>query len=164
MKNGLLCKMENIILDPSKWKDNSITYKGPLVPNNRGCPLLSKGFFNIKAETKNNFTKKIGSYHYYLDGWNYDYDEKDENLEELTPGKTIYFISRNQDSPNLFHGISEYINTLSVMYLLKINPEDIQIISLESIEIKNDPFYDLYKNLISKGWVPYHIQTLKKKI
>ena len=40
-------------------------------------------------------------------------------------GKTIFFISRNQDSPNLYHGGSEFVNALSFMYLLNLNPEDI---------------------------------------
>ena len=84
--------------------------------------------------------------------------------EELAPGKTIFFLSRNQDSPNLFHGGSELINVISIMYLLKLVPEQIQIIFLESISINNDPFYDLYKNLISRGGEPIYIKNLKKKI
>ena len=45
------------------------------------------------------------------------------------------------------------MNALSIIYLLDIKPENIQIIILESIEIKNEPFYDLYKNLISMGGI-----------
>ena len=55
------------------------------------------------------------------------------------------------------------MNALSIMYALDIKPENIQIIFLESIEIRNDPFYDLYKNLISRGGDPFHIRTLNKK-
>ena len=29
---------------------DGFTYKGPMDPVNRGCPLLSKGFFNIKCD------------------------------------------------------------------------------------------------------------------
>ena len=40
----------------------------------------------------------------YFNSWNYDYEIEKETLEELSQGKIIFFISRNQDSPNLFHG------------------------------------------------------------
>ena len=163
LKRGVVCKMENIVLDPSKWRDNGLIYKGPVDPSDRGCPLLSKGFFNMKSEIKNDYGKNFHEYHYYFDGWNYDYEEDDEDLEELAPGKTIFFLSRNQDSPNLFHGGSEYMNALSIMYLLNLDPKDIQVIFLESINIQNDPFYDLYKYLISRGGDPFHVRTLKKK-
>ena len=75
--NGVICKMENIILDPSKWQDRGFIYKGPVDPSSRGCPLLDKGFFNIKCENK---TIKYSGYDFiynsYFDGWNYDYKEK----------------------------------------------------------------------------------------
>ena len=58
---------------------------------------------------------------------------------------------------------SEYMNALSIMYLLNLDPKDIQVIFLESINIQNDPFYDLYKYLISRGGDPFHVRTLKKK-
>ena len=161
-KNGVICKMDNIVIDPSKWRSDGFIYKGPLDNKDRGCPLLSKGFFNMKSEKKIDFGHDTGSYCYYFSGWNYDYNNEYEDLEELAPGKIIFFISRNQDSPNLYHGGSEFMNALSIMYLLDIKPENIQIIFLESIEIKNDPFYDLYKNLISRGGDPFHISTLKK--
>ena len=127
-------------------------------------PFIIKRIFQYEIRKKIDFGNDIDSYHYYFNGWNYDYNNnEDENLEELAPGKVIFFISRNQDSPNLFHGGSEYMNALSIMYLLDIKPENIQIVFLESIEIQNDPFYDLYKNLISRGGDPFHIRTLKKK-
>ena len=167
LKNGVFCKMENIVLDPSKWRDTSLIYHGPVDFKDRGCPLLSKGFFNMKANNANsNFGKRIEAYKYYFNGWNYDYNDNDDNtLEELAPGKIIFFLSRNQDTPNLFHGGSEFINALSLIYLLKLDPKDIQVIYLESLEIKinNDPFYELYKNLVSRGGEPFHIRTLKKK-
>ena len=49
------------------------------------------------------------------------------------------------------------------MNLFNLVPDEIQIIFLESIEIKQDPFYDLYKNMISKGTEPIYIKNLEKK-
>ena len=51
-------------------------------------------------------------------------------MDELAPGKIVFFISRNQDSPNLFHGGSEIFNVLSTMYLFNLDPNDIQVIFL----------------------------------
>jgi hypothetical protein len=163
-KNGAICTMENIILDPSKWKYGGYIYKGPVDDSDRGCPLLSKGFFNMKCDNnKQEFNDYDPIYKYYFDGWNYEYNEKEEDIEELAPGKTIFFISRNQDSPNLYHGGSEFVNVISMLYLLDINPENIQVVFLESITLNDDPFYDLYKNLISRGGEPIYIKNLKKK-
>ena len=149
--NGVICTMENIILDPSKWKDGKYIYKGPVDQENRGSPLLEKGFFNMRCKgEKNEFEGYDRIYNKYFEGWNYNFDGK-EDEEELAPGKTIFFLSRNQDSPNLYHGGSEFINTLSMLYLLDIDPEKIQIVFLESMALNDDPFYDLYKNLISRG-------------
>jgi len=40
----------------------------------------------------------------YLNSWNYiNNDINLKNETELFPNKTIFIISRNQDSPNLFH-------------------------------------------------------------
>ena len=162
-KNGVICKMENITLDPSKWKDGGYIYKGPVDPETRGCPILKKGFFNMKCENTINEVQEYDSiYNSYFEGWNYEYS-KNENEEELAPGKTIFFVSRNQDSPNLYHGGSEFVNVVSMMYLLNLNPEDIQVVFLESIALNDDPFYDLYKNLISRGGEPIYIKNLKKK-
>ena len=85
---------------------------------------------------------------------------KNNEFEELAPGKIIFFVSRNQDSPNLYHGGSEFINALSLMYLLNLDPEDIQIIFLESMVINDDPFYDLYSNLIGRGGKPIYARDL----
>ena len=84
-------------------------------------------------------------------------------IPELASGKTIFFLSRNQDSPNLFHGISEFINAISILYLFKLNPENIQIVFLESMKFDNDPFLFLYKNIISRGGEPLYIRDLKQK-
>ena len=100
-KNGVICKMENIVLDPSKSKYTNIIYKGPVDKINRGRPLLSKGFLNMKCKNKKNLKNTNKIYQSYFQSWNYNYDDSEE-LEELAPGKTIFFISKNQDSPNLF--------------------------------------------------------------
>ena len=162
-QNGVLCKMENIIIDPSKWKDGGFIYKGPVDQEKRGCPLLLEGFFNIKCETYKEYSGYDHIYNNYFDGWNYKYNNTNEELEELAPGKTIFFLSRNQDSPNLYHGGSEFINAVSLLYLFDKNPEDIQVVFLDSIVLNDDPFYDLYKNLISRGGEPIYVRNLKKK-
>ena len=161
-KNGLICIMEDIVLDPTKWNSDGYTYVGPVDSKDKGCPILSKCFFNMKCNKKKDFTGYGGSYSRYMNGWNYEYKEK-ESLEELAPGKVIFFLSRNQDSPNLYHGGSEFMNAISMLYLLDIKPENVQVMFLESIEIKDDPFYDLYKYLISGGTEPIYAKNLKKK-
>ena len=161
-KNGVICKMENIVLDPSKSKKTKIIYKGPVDKNYRGSPILSKGFLNIKCVNKKELEKYNSIYKSYFRAWNYDYNNN-EKLEELAKGKIIFFISRNQDSPNIFHGGSELINAISIMELFHLNPENIQIIFLESMTFNNDPFYDLYRNIVSRGGVPIYIKNLKKK-
>ena len=161
-KDGVICKMENIVLDPSKSNNTNIIYKGPVDNIYRGSPILFKGFLNM--ECNNNKDLKNYSYFYesYFNSWNYSY-QNNEELEELAPGKTIFFISRNQDSPNLFHGTSELLNALSIMDLYDLYPENIQIIFLESMTFNNDPFYDLYRNIVSRGGKPIYIKNLKKK-
>jgi len=160
-KNGVICKMEDIILDPSKSNQTDIIYKGPVDKIYRGCPILSKGFFNMKCDNKKDILHNF-IYNSYFDSWNYTYDNN-EKLEELAPGKTIFFISRNQDSPNIYHGGSEFINAISIMDLFNLSPENIQIVFLESMTLNNDPFYDLYKNIVSRGGEPIFIRNLTKK-
>jgi len=166
VKKGVLCKMENIILDPSKWQENGYTYKGPVDQNTRGEPLLLNGFFNMECNKNTSFNDYDTIYIRYFDSWNYHINSNiGDDVEELAQGKTIFFMGRNQDSPNLFHGISEFINAFSLMILLNKEPKDIQIIFLESILLEkvNDPLYDLYKNIISGGNEPIHIRNLAKK-
>ena len=166
VKKGVLCKMENIILDPSKWQENGYTYKGPVDKETKGMPLVSKGFFNIECQKNNSFDDYAKMYDRYFNSWNYHMDSNlGDDAEELAQGKTIFFMGRNQDSPNLFHGISEFINAFSLMILLNKEPKDIQIIFLESILLEkvNDPLYNLYKNLISGGNEPIHIRNLTQK-
>ena len=164
-KNGTICVSENIVIDPSKGKLSGLTYKGPVDRNNFGYPLLSKGFFNTKCNPNkinfefNKFCK------FYENSWNYDYDIENENepLEELAPGKTVLLLSRSQDSPNLFHGTSEIINVISMLYLFNLPPEEVRVLFLESIEIPQDPFSDVYKHIISRGAEPIHFKNLTKK-
>ena len=163
-KNGVICKMENIIMDPSKWKSDGYTYLGPVNNKTRGCPILEKGFFNMNCDIQNDIKNYSDMYQTYFNSWNYNYTDKgffDE--EELSPGKVIFFISRNQDSPNLYFGGGAVINALAIMYYFNLKPEDIQIIFLESMKLDNDPYYEIYKNIISRGGEPLHIRNLKKK-
>ena len=162
-KYGIICKSENFILDPSKSKQTNYIYKGPVDKITRGAPILSKGFFNIDCKIHKNIKGINRIYNSYLNAWNYDYREQNEDIEELSPGKIVLFISRNQDSPNLFHGLSEIINILCIMYLFDLRPENIQIIFLESMNLQNDPFIELYNNIISRGGEPIYIKNLKKK-
>ena len=162
-KNGVICLMENIIIDPSKSEQSGLTYKGPVDNLHLGFPILYPGFFNTKCKTKDILENYNEIYNTYFSSWNYNYKINNEILEELSPGKTILFLSRNQDSPNLFHGNSEIINVISIMNLFDLIPEKIQIIFLESINIRQDPFYDIYKNMISRGGEPIYIRNLKKK-
>ena len=157
-KNGVICTIKNIVIDPSKWmKQNYNDTK------NNGAPLLSKGFYNTKCDNVHELNDYSNSYKQYFNGWDYDYKEKMEDVEELAPGKTIFLLSRNANSGNMYHGGCEIVNAVSLMYLLNLKPEDIKIIFLESIDIINDPFYDLYKNLISRGGEPVYVKDLNKK-
>ena len=136
-KNGTICLMENIILDPSHSRQTGRSYdRGPTDFSNRGTPLLDKGFFNAQCKLNDTISLKIDKiYNTYFNSWNYEYDIKNEgeNLEELAPGKTVFFMSRNQDSPNLFHGYSDIVNALVLIYLFNLDPEEIQVVFLESM-------------------------------
>ena len=115
----------------------------------------------MNCEVERNFRSFHKIYKNYFNSWNYNYKQENEKIQELSPGKTILFISRNEDSPNLFHGMSELINTISIIYLFNLKPENIQIIFLESMKLQNDPFYELYKNLVSRGGEPLFVRNLK---
>ena len=162
-KYGIICKSENFILDPSKSKQTNYIYKGPVDKINRGAPILLKGFFNTKCQIQNNLRAYSSIYNSYFKSWNYDYENKDEDIKELSPGKTILLISRNQDSPNIFHGLSEVINVLSLLYFFNLKPENIQILFLESMKLQNDPFFVIFSNVISKGGKPLYIRNIKQK-
>ena len=162
VKRGVICQMENVVIDPSKWKADGFTFHGPVNNKTRGCPILSHGFFNMDCETRNNISRYDAIYNVYFDSWNYNYNIS-EKLEELAPGKFVFFVSRNQDSPNLYFGGGGIINALSMIHHFKIDPKDIQVVFLESMVINNDPYYDFYKLMISRGGEPIHIRDLHKK-
>ena len=163
VKNGVVCKMENIIIDPSKSKDSGFTYNGPVDNEYNGYPILSNGFFNMKCKDNKTMENYAEQYKTYFNSWDYDYKDNMEGEEELAPGKIVFFMSRDQDSPNLFHGTSDLVNAVSIMNILNINPEDIQIVFLESIIIIDDPLYDLYEKIVSRGGKPIYIRNLRKK-
>ena len=162
-KKGLSCVMKNVIIDPSKSSHTNIIYNGPVDDIYRGFPILSKGFFNMKCESKKDIINDYDYLYYdYINAWNYNYNQEAE-ITELAPDKTIFFLSRNQDSPNIYHGSCELINAIAMMKLLNLNPEDIQIIFLESMIINDDPLYDIYKSIISRGGEPIYIRNVNKK-
>ena len=164
-KNGLICKMINVVIDPSKWKSSGLNFSlGPVDNKTYGFPLLSKGFFNIDCKSKLDLSFSFNNemYSHYINSWNYGY-KSNEKYEELAPNKTVFFVSRNQDSPNIFFGGSGIINALALIKYLNLKPENIQVVFLESMFLNRDPSYIFYKNLISRGGEPIHIRNLTKK-
>lgn len=167
INNGVVCVMRNFILDPSKWqKDNSkYTEQNDYKYNN--FPLISNGFFNIECEEENKNSDFNKIYDYYFNSWNYslinnDIINTEEKYEELAPEKIIFFINRNYDSKNIFNFFLAFLNTFSLMKTYVLNPEDIRVVFLESVDIK-DPLYILYEELISRGGSPINIGNLSKK-
>lgn len=165
---GVICKMKNFTLDPSKWQSDDSNFKGPIDYKLKGFPFISKGFFNMMCGIQKNITDVNTIYDFYFNAWNYTLNEtknliKEPKYQELAPEKTVFFISRNHDSSNLFLGGIGFLNAYALMKSFYINPEDIQIVFLESFNITNDPFYELYKELISRGADPVHISNLTKK-
>ena len=49
------------------------------------------------------------------------------------------------------------------MYFFNLKPENIQLLFLERMKLENDPFYDIYKDVISGGGKPLYIRNLKQK-
>lgn len=165
---GVICKMKNFTLDPSKWQSDDSNFKGPIDYKVKGFPFISKGFFNMMCGIQKNITDVNTIYDYFFNAWNYTLNETKNLLmepkyKELAPEKTVFFISRNLDSSNLFLGGLGFLNAYALMRAFYINPEDIQIVFLESFNMTNDPFYELYKELISRGADPVHISSLKEK-
>ena len=162
-KNGVICTIENIVLDPSKLIKTNFVYNGPVDGKNKGFPVLSKGFINTKCTPKEINVTYNKIYKSYFNSWNYDYNMENENetLDELAPGKTVFLMGRNQDSPNLFHGNSEIVNIICMLYLFNLAPEEVKILIFEGIEIPEDPFYEIYQNLFSSE--PIYVKNLKKK-
>lgn len=168
IKYGFVCKSENFILDPFKSSLIDLIYKGAFDKVHKGDPILFNGFFNMKCNIQHKIRKYHEFYNTYLESWKYEKINNkiyvnEGDFPELAPGKIILFISRNHDSTNLFHGISEFINALSTIYIFNLNPEKIQIVFLESFLFKDEPLYILYKNIISRGGEPILLRNLKKK-
>ena len=164
-KNGVLCTMKNIILDPSKYNKTNLIFKGYIDKKRKGFPIISKGFFKTKCNYKEITFKYNKIYNDYFNSWDYDYNIENEidDLEELAPGKIVFLISRYEDSANLYHGNCEIINSLSMLYLFNLSPEDVQVVIYDGMDIPIDPFYDIYKNIISRGGQPIFVKNLKKK-
>ena len=101
--NGVICLMENVVIDPFKWKSDGFKYLGPVNNKTRGIPLLQNGFFNMKCNYTNNISNTSPFYKFYFKSWNYNYNDN-TNYKELSPNKVVFFVSRNQDSPNLYWG------------------------------------------------------------
>ena len=156
--------MENIVLDPSKFSQRNYVYKGPVDSKYKGFPVLDKGFLSTNCvPNKINFDYNKRMYESYFNSWDYDYNNENEELEELAPGKTVFFLSRNQDSPNLFHGNAEIINIISLLYLFNLAPEEVQLVIFSGIEIPNDPFHDMFNDIFKDSFEPIYLNNLKKK-
>ena len=168
-KNGVICMMKNFFLNFSNWKEDGYVYNGPVNKKTRGRALISSGFFKMQCNIKGT----ISNYNYYLyknyfNSWKYILNNQFKNklykTKELCPGKVLFILNRNQDSPNLLIGGAGFINAFSLMYLLRIKPEKIQVLFIESMKINNDPFYNLFKNIISRGGKPLYARNLDKNI
>ena len=120
---------------------------------------MHKGFLNTKCDINNAYIPYYNRYSPYFNSWDYDYNIEHENekLEELAPGKTVFLIARNEDSPNLFHGNSEIVNVLSMLYLFNLSPEEVQVVIYDGIDIPQDPFREIYKNVLSRGREPIYV-------
>ena len=167
-KNGVICMMKNFFLNFSNWKQDGYVYNGPVNSKTKGQALISKGFFKIQCNIKGNISNYNHIYNKYFNSWDYILNSQSKNEiykeTELCPGKILFILNRNQDSPNLMIGAAGFINAFSLMYLLRIKPENIQVLFLESIKINNDPFYNLFKNIISRGGKPLYARNLDKNI
>jgi len=77
-KNGVICKMQNIILDPGKSTQSDYKYDGPVDKFRFGRPNLSRGFFNMKCENPHRISNYYEFYNSYFFGWNYNYENNKE--------------------------------------------------------------------------------------
>jgi len=167
-KKGVICMMKNFFLNFSNWKEDGYSYNGPVNKKTRGQALISNGFFKMDCNIKGNIFNYNKFYNKYFNSWEYILNNQSKNKiykkQELCPGKILFILNRNQDSPNLLIGGAGFINALSLMYLLRIKPENIQVLFLESMKINSDPFYNLFKNIISRGGEPLYARNLDKNI
>lgn len=168
LKKGVICMMKNFYLNFSNWKEDGYVYNGPVNNKTKGQALISKGFFKMQCHIKGSISKYNNIYKKYFNSWEYILDGQSKNeiykKKELCPEKVLFILNRNQDSPNLLIGGAGFINAFSLMNLLKIKPENIQVLFLESIKINDDPFYNLFKNIISRGGEPLYARNLDKNI
>ena len=120
LRKGVVCIMKNFFINPSNWKEDGYIYNGPINKKTKGSPLIRSGFFNMKCNYRNNINDFSGIYKKYFNSWNYYKHNNDiinynkDLIKELSPGKTVFILSRNQDSPNLFHGGSEFISAFTL--------------------------------------------------
>ena len=167
-KKGVICLMKNFFLNFLNWKQDGYVYNGPINKKTKGQALISKGFFKMQCHIKGNISNYNTIYKKYFNSWEYILDDQSKNeiyeKKELCPGKVLFILNRNQDSPNLLIGGAGFINAFSLMHLLKIKSENIQVLFLESMKINNDPFYNLFKNIISRGGEPLYARNLDKNI
>lgn len=167
-KKGVICIMKNFFLNFSNWKKDGFVYNGPVNKKTRGQALISKGFFKMQCQIKGSISNYNHFYKKYFNSWEYILKNQTTNdiykKKKLCPRKVLFILNRNQDSPNLLIGGAGFINAFSLMHLLKIKPENIQILFLESMKINHDPFYKLFKNIISRGGKPLYARNLDKNI
>ena len=169
-EDGVICMMKNFFLNFSNWKQDGYIYdsNGPVNNKTKGQALISNGFFKIQCNIKGNISNFNPIYDKYFNSWEYILNSqlKNEiyNKTELCPGKVLFILDRNQDSPNLLIGGAGFINAFSLMHLLRIKPENIQVLFLESMIINKDPFYNLFKNIISRGGKPLYARNLDNNI
>ena len=167
-ENGVICMMKNFFLNFSNWKQDGYIYNGPVNNKTKGQALISYGFFKMQCNIKGNISNYNPIYDKYFNSWEYILNSHSKNeiykKTELCPGKILFILNRNEDSPNLLIGGAGFINAFSLMYLLRIKPENIQVLFLESIKINNDPYYNLYKNIISRGGKPLYAKNLDNNI
>lgn len=164
-KKGVTCIMKNFLLNTSNWKPEP--EENSEINQFTNDTLLSKGIFNMKCDYQEKIENFNPKYNKYFDSWDYSsYSKEEKNndeIQELAPNKTIFFVSRNKDTSNLFFGFAGIINAVLLMDYFNLNPENIQVIFSENMKINIDPLYDIYKNVISRGNEPIHISQLGNK-
>lgn len=158
--NTPICIHKNLIMDTTKWQSYNLTYNGPVNKKNRSSPLLFNDFYNLKCNNENRNIIYNDIYNFYFENFNYNNEITYDEI--IGKNKTIFLINRDQDSPNLYHGFLEFISAFTIMNILKINPENVQILFLESMNFPKDIFYDFYAKLISRGGKPLFLKNLSE--
>jgi len=163
--DGVTCKMKNFTMDVSKFQSSNFTLDELSNENNKCFPKISYGFFNMKCSILNNTLSNLDkNYEFYFQSWNYETNSNintnDKAIKELAPNKTVLFITRTKDTSQYLYKLIEFLNTFAVMNSFYLNPEDMQVVFLGNVDLDNDPFYDLYKEVISLGTEPMYIKKL----